>query len=102
MTDKMLASLAHPVRLGALERIAQGPASPEQIATEIGADLGVVAYHVRILRREGLVVLDHVEPARGALRHVYRLGDVDGLADDVRGVGDAMHGLSVTLAGATT
>jgi predicted transcriptional regulator len=49
------------------------PATPGELAEAVGKGLGVVAYHVRMLRDYGLVSLDHVEPRRGALQHFYVL-----------------------------
>lgn len=98
MTGKQLASLAHPARRAALERIAMGPASPDDIAKESGIALGVVAYHIRALAAADLICLDHEERRRGAVKHVYRLGAVGDLANDVRDVADAFNELALALA----
>ena len=39
---------------------------------ELGAPLGVVSYHVRMLRDYDCVELVRTEPRRGALQHFYR------------------------------
>jgi predicted transcriptional regulator len=62
---------AHPVRaqvLGILERRA---ASPKELSREVGMPLGVVAYHVRVLRSLELIRLVGVRQQRGALEHRY-------------------------------
>lgn len=100
MTNRALAALAHPARRAALEQIADAPTSPEAIARDTGIHLGVVAYHVRQLAQAGLIELDHEERARGAVRHVYRLAPVNGLADDVAELASSLEGLSMALAGA--
>jgi predicted transcriptional regulator len=97
LTNRRLASLAHPVRRAALEQIATGPSSPEAIARENDLPLGVVAYHVRTLATAGLISLDHTEQARGATRHVYRLAAVNGLADDISDLAAGLEGLAIAL-----
>jgi hypothetical protein len=47
-------------------------ASPGDLALELGAPLGVVSYHVRMLRDYDCVELVRTEPRRGALQHFYR------------------------------
>lgn len=101
MTGKLLASLAHPARLAALQAIARGPSSPDDIAKVAGLPLGVVAYHVRALEHGGLIELDREERRRGAVKHVYRLAPVNGLADDVARLADELRLLSIAV-GATT
>src|SRR3954468_9040127 len=65
-------ALAHPLRARILHRLGERVASPGELATELGASLGVVSYHVRMLRHYGLVELVRSESRRGALRHCYR------------------------------
>lgn len=100
MPEKLLASLAHPVRRAALEAIATAPASPSEIAEQIGAELGVVSYHVRFLADAGLIRIHHTEPVRGAMKHVYKLASVNGLAGDLRELGQGLEVLAGTLEGA--
>jgi DNA-binding transcriptional ArsR family regulator len=102
LTMLKLASLAHPARRAALEAIATEPTSPEAIARETGIHLGVVAYHVRKLSAAGLIELDHEERAHGAIRHVYRLAAINGLADDVHDLAAGLLGLAVTLSTAAS
>jgi DNA-binding transcriptional ArsR family regulator len=64
--------LAHPLRARILQRLGERVASPGDLATELGAPLGVVSYHVRMLRDYDCVELVRTEPRRGALQHFYR------------------------------
>jgi hypothetical protein len=47
-------------------------ASPSALADALGAPLGNVSYHVRILRQLDCIELVRTEPRRGALEHFYR------------------------------
>src|ERR1700709_2966673 len=63
---------AHPLRARILQRLGERVASPGDLALEVGAPLGVVSYHVRMLRDHDCVELVRTEPRRGALQHFYR------------------------------
>jgi DNA-binding transcriptional ArsR family regulator len=65
-------ALAHPLRARILQRLGERIASPGDLAVELGAPLGVVSYHVRMLRDYDSVELVRTEPRRGALQHFYR------------------------------
>ena len=65
-------ALAHPLRARILQRLGERVASPGDLAVELGAPLGVVCYHVRMLRDYDCVELVRTEPRRGALQHFYR------------------------------
>jgi len=65
-------ALAHPLRARILQRLGERVASPGDLALELGAPLGVVSYHVRMLRDYECVELVRTEPRRGALQHFYR------------------------------
>src|SRR3954453_5657851 len=65
-------ALAHPLRARILQRLGERVASPGDLAVELGAPLGVVSYHVRMLRDSDCVELVRTEPVRGALQHFYR------------------------------
>src|SRR3954462_14357581 len=65
-------ALAHPLRARILQRLGERVASPGDLASELGAPLGVVSYHVRMLRDYDCVELVRTEPRRGALQHFYR------------------------------
>jgi DNA-binding transcriptional ArsR family regulator len=65
-------ALAHPLRARLLQRLGERIASPGELALELGQPLGVVSYHVRMLRDYDCVELVRTEPRRGALQHFYR------------------------------
>ena len=65
-------ALAHPLRARILQRLGERVASPGDLAVELNAPLGVVSYHVRMLRDYECVELVRTEPVRGALQHFYR------------------------------
>src|SRR6478672_12241739 len=65
-------ALAHPLRARILQRLGERVSSPGDLAIELGAPLGVVSYHVRMLRDYDCVELVRTEPVRGALQHFYR------------------------------
>jgi DNA-binding transcriptional ArsR family regulator len=72
ITDPRLAkALAHPLRLEILRHLGDRTASPSEIATEIGAPLTNVSYHVRKLRALGLIKLVRKTPKRGVVEHYY-------------------------------
>lgn len=64
-------ALSHSVRRDVIECIANGITTPGAIAAAKGHPLGVVAYHVRMLRDYGVIELVRTEPRRGALQHYY-------------------------------
>src|SRR3954462_9200879 len=65
-------ALAHPLRARVLQRLGERVASPGDLAVELDAPLGVVSYHVRMLRDYDCVELVRTEPRRGALQHFYK------------------------------
>ncbi len=65
-------ALTHPLRARILTRLGERVASPGDLATELGEPLGVVSYHVRMLRDYECIELVRTEPVRGALQHFYR------------------------------
>src|SRR6201991_1832616 len=65
-------ALAHPLRARILQRLGERVASPGDLAAELDAALGVVSYHVRMLRDYDCVELVRTEPRRGALQHFYK------------------------------
>lgn len=84
-------ALLHPTAAAILEFLRGTPvAAPSDIAAAIDQPLGNVSYHVKMLVGEAtkgsepktspfaetpLIVLDHTEPRRGALKHFYRLSE---------------------------
>jgi DNA-binding transcriptional ArsR family regulator len=65
-------ALSHPLRARILQVLGERVASPNDLAVELKAPLGVVSYHVRMLRDYGMIELARTEPKRGALQHYYR------------------------------
>jgi DNA-binding transcriptional ArsR family regulator len=65
-------ALAHPLRARILQRLGERVLSPGDLAVELNAPLGVVSYHVRMLRDYDCVELVRTEPRRGALQHFYK------------------------------
>lgn len=66
-----LTGLGHPIRIRALVLMDKSEWTPSQIAEVLGNPLGVVSYHMRMLRDYGLVTEVRTEPRRGALAHFY-------------------------------
>lgn len=70
-------ALKHPLRQELLqfwERPAGDPAvSPRQASEELRQPLSHVAYHVRVLRKAGLLLEEDQIPTRGSIKHLYRL-----------------------------
>ena len=75
-------ALAHPLRARILQRLGERTASPGDLAVELNAPLGVVSYHVRMLRDYNCVELVRTEPVRGALQHFYKATARPNLDDD--------------------
>ena len=72
ITDpRLVKALAHPLRVRILSILDQRVASPSELAQEIGAPLGNVSYHVRILASLGLARLVKETPRRGSVEHHY-------------------------------
>jgi hypothetical protein len=67
-----LLGFGHPVRIRLLVLL-EFESSPNDLATALGdTPLGVVSYHVRMLRDYDLLEMTRTEPRRGALQHFYR------------------------------
>jgi DNA-binding transcriptional ArsR family regulator len=65
--------LGHPVRLRILLALASATLSPSELEDRLAVGLGLVAYHVRTLRDDGLVALVETRATRGSLESFYRL-----------------------------
>src|SRR6201996_3366527 len=72
METTLAAIVAHPTRAKAFTILTERPASPVEIAQEIGKDVGHVGYHVRKLLQLNLIELVDERPVRGAVEHFYR------------------------------
>lgn len=66
------AIVSHPVRCRLIAIFADGVASPNQIAQELGMPVGDVSYHVRTLKEAGIIELVEERPVRGSTEHFYR------------------------------
>ena len=80
--SRIAKALAHPLRARILQRLGERVASPSDLAAELGAPLGVVSYHVRMLRDYDCIELVRTEPRRGALQHFYKATARPNLDDD--------------------
>jgi DNA-binding transcriptional ArsR family regulator len=65
-------ALTHPLRARVLAILAERPASPKELASELGASLTLTSYHVRTLAELGVIRLERTTPRRGAVEHHYR------------------------------
>jgi len=70
--NNMAAIVGHPIRCRALVIFADRVASSSDIARDLGIDLNQVAYHVRTLRKFGLIEEVDSRPVRGAIERRYR------------------------------
>ena len=68
----LAAIVAHPTRAKALNVLVERKASPNEIATELGEEVGNVSYHVKKLVTLGAVELVDKRQVRGAVEHFYR------------------------------
>ncbi len=69
--SRYVKALAHPLRIRLLALLGERDASPVQLAEQVDATLGTVAYHVRTLERLGLIEMVATHQRRGATEHVY-------------------------------
>ncbi len=72
LTQTAGAVVAHPLRIAALSILAERPASPKELAAELGSPVGNISYHVRELERLGMIELVDEKKRRGAIEHFYR------------------------------
>lgn len=71
-----LGALSNPIRIRALRTIAsEGSRSPIQLTEQMPEPLGVISYHVRMLKAAGLIELARTVRVRGAIEHRYRMTD---------------------------
>ena len=71
----LVQAYSHPIRVRILALFDGGESelAPVEMATALGLRLGNVSYHVRILADLGILKATRTSPARGALRHHYRI-----------------------------
>jgi DNA-binding transcriptional ArsR family regulator len=65
-------ALAHPLRARIVAALGEKEVSPVELAAALGADLGVLSYHVRVLAQAGVIELARTTARRGAIQHHYR------------------------------
>lgn len=86
------AALADPVRLRMLDLLTLGDLSPTELRTEVGVPSNLLAHHLNLLEREGIIARDRSEGDKrrsyvrlvpGALTGLGLFADVDSAADRV-------------------
>lgn len=86
------AALADPVRLRMLDLLTLGDLSPTELRTEVGVPSNLLAHHLNLLEREGIIARDRSEGDKrrsyvrlvpGALAGLGLFADVDVDADRV-------------------
>jgi DNA-binding transcriptional ArsR family regulator len=73
--ETLLKLFAHPLRVEIFVRLLEGAASPAELQSELGSDVGLVVYHIRRLEVAGLVMRDEAERPRcgkGHQKQYYR------------------------------
>jgi DNA-binding transcriptional ArsR family regulator len=70
----LLVALRHELRREILQSMAdEEEVSPKGLSKRLAQPLSNVSYHVRILDRRGAIALVRTMPARGSVKHFYRL-----------------------------
>jgi len=98
--DQELArALSSPTRARIVDALAEGGASPRQLAERLGEELSCVAYHVSLLRNMGCLGLAERKGGRGRVESVYELRPrgVAALGSAQSGEDSQMTCLSMTL-----
>jgi DNA-binding transcriptional ArsR family regulator len=75
--------LGHPIRLRILHALGSDTVSPSELEERLGVGLALLAYHVGVLRDDGLLMLVETRATRGALESFYRLTGRGELARNV-------------------
>ena len=68
----LVKAMAHPLRYELLLKLNGRTASPNELSKEVGASVGSVSYHIRLLEQMGFAELVDQKPRRGAVEHFYR------------------------------
>ena len=72
ITKALLRAASSPIRVQAYSIVAEGMASPKEIAEQLGiSDISNVSYHLRELAKLGLIAVARTEKRRGATEHFY-------------------------------
>ncbi|HEX7060280.1 MAG TPA: winged helix-turn-helix domain-containing protein [Solirubrobacterales bacterium] len=69
---RLIRALGHPLRQRILHALGEEVASPSELSRKLGARLGNVSYHVKILFECQAIELVKTAPVRGAVEHFYR------------------------------
>lgn len=72
LTDEMLRAISHPLRLDIQCILFNRVASPNEIAKELGEQIGTITHHIDVLKDEGIIKLVDSKQRRGATEHFYR------------------------------
>lgn len=75
-------AMSHPLRVTIMAMLEERAASPVELARNLDASLGTVAYHVRTLHRLGLIDLIDETPVRGSIQHHYRVRQSPVISDE--------------------
>lgn len=70
--EQIIKALGHPLRRRILAALDERTASPKELSRTFGEELGVVSYHVRVLRELGMLELTGQQQKRGAIESHYR------------------------------
>jgi len=76
-------AMGHPARVRIMAMLQERVMSPAQLAAQLGAPVGRIAYHVRTLRNLGLIELVEQRPVRGGVARFYRAKERVIVSDDV-------------------
>jgi DNA-binding transcriptional ArsR family regulator len=68
----LVKAMAHPLRYQLLLALNGRTASPNELSKEVGASVGTVSYHIRLLEQMGFAELVDEKMRRGAVEHFYR------------------------------
>jgi DNA-binding transcriptional ArsR family regulator len=72
LDQRLVMSVAHPLRVRILEALSERVASPNNLAETFKAGLTGVAYHTRALDKLGALELVDTARRRGAIEHFYK------------------------------
>ena len=70
--QRIIKSLAHPMRVEILAILNDRMASPNELSKELEEGLSQISYHVKVLRDFEMIEMVKTEPRRGAVEHYYR------------------------------
>lgn len=72
LSTRVIRAISHPLRLRALNALNERVASPNELALELGTKVNLIAYHIRVLAKDGCIELVDTKQRRGATEHFYR------------------------------